>query len=127
MSLCMRIAVILGLISLLGCVKDIKDLKDVPDDKWTVKAGAPVRQNEEEAAQLIKKRLQEGGRELRIDPWVPPPQMSVEKLPRALRSMPKDQYGYPDWTAAVRRGLLVPMDSLGAASKKDVFMFAEGD
>lgn len=126
MSQCIRIAVILGLISLLGCVKDVKDLKDFPPDKWPVKEDAPARQNEEEAAQLIKKRLEEGGRELRIDPWVPPPQMPVGKLPRALQAMPKDQYGYPDWSAAVRRGLLNPMDSIQEPPKKEALMFAEG-
>lgn len=126
MSLYIRIAILFGMISSLGCVREVKDLKDFPEDRGTVQAKIAAKQAEGEAAQAIKKRLEEGHPDLRIDPWVPPQEMPVEKLPRALQAMPKDNYGYPDWTAAVSRGLLSPLNSLEEASNKKGYMFAEG-
>lgn len=118
--------VILGLISLLGCVKDVKDLKDFPGDRSFEKTKQAGVQTEEAVTQAIKERVMEGRTDLRIDPWVPPLDIPIEKLPRALQAMPKDHYGYPDWTAVVRRGMLKPMDSLEEASRKEGFLFAEG-
>lgn len=127
MKLYIRTAIISGMVAaLLGCIRDVKDLKDFPDDRGFEKTKQAGAQTEEEVAQAIKKRVEEGRPDLRIDPWVPPQQMPLENLPRALQAMPKDHFGYPDWTAAVRRGLLNPMDSLEDVSRREAFMFAEG-
>lgn len=126
MSLYIRIAILLGMLSIFACVREVKDLKDFSADRGTVQEKIAAKQTDEEAAQAIKKRLGEKYPELRIDPWVPPPQIPVERLPRALQAMPKDHFGYPDWSAAVKRGLLNPMNSLGEVSKREGYQFAEG-
>src|SRR4030067_1789611 len=100
MSLYIRIAILFGMFSSLGCVRDVRDLKDFPEDRGTVQAKIGAKQAEGEAAQAIKKRLEEGHPDLRVDPWVPPQKMPVVKLPKALQALPKDQYASPCSTMA---------------------------
>ena len=90
MSLCNRMVVILGLISLLGCVKDVKDLKDFPGDRSFEKTKQAGVQTEEAVTQAIKERVMEGRTDLRIDPWVPPLSISRSKsFPGRYRLCPK--------------------------------------
>ena len=44
------------------------------------------------------------------DPLVPPPKKDLDELPFALRYLPKDPYGYPDWARAMDKGFLLPRD-----------------
>jgi len=46
------------------------------------------------------------------EPWIPPVNVASEKLTRALRFFPKDNFGFPDWTAAVNKGILRPKSSI---------------
>lgn len=118
MRLSPGIALVVVLICLPGCVRDVKNLKDFPEDKVAVEARKAAKLAEEEAMQAIKKRFEEKPPETNIfDPWVPPVEIPVEKLSRALQYLPKDKFGYTDWTAAVRKGLLSPLDSLEELSE----------
>ena len=116
MSLKFRIALVLGVTCILGCVSEIKDLKDFPEHKAALEFRKAAKSAEEKAAmEAVKKRMRiEGRQEEReiFDPWLPPAEIANEKLLSALQGLPKDVYGYPDWTAAVRKGLLNPINSL---------------
>ncbi|HHL40066.1 MAG TPA: hypothetical protein ENJ37_06140 [Deltaproteobacteria bacterium] len=46
------------------------------------------------------------------DPWIPPAYRSASSLPKALRAFPKDKFGYPDWTASVQEGIIMPRAGL---------------
>lgn len=114
MSLYLRTAFILVLIYLMGCVRDIKDLKDFPEDREVIEIRNALKKAKEEMEKAIKKKLEERGPEKKVafDPWVSPDYRPIGDLPRALRSLPKDKFGNPDWTAAIKRGLLDPIDSI---------------
>ncbi|OGQ44069.1 MAG: hypothetical protein A3A85_06850 [Deltaproteobacteria bacterium RIFCSPLOWO2_01_FULL_42_9] len=52
------------------------------------------------------------------DFWIPPP--LNPPLVSALRPFPKDFFGYPDWSLAVRRGIISPLDAIkGERIKKE--------
>jgi c(7)-type cytochrome triheme protein len=52
------------------------------------------------------------------DFWIPPPK--DPPLVAALREFPKDFFGYPDWTLAIKRGIINPLDAIkGERVKKD--------
>ncbi|MBI5749046.1 MAG: hypothetical protein HZA00_07955 [Nitrospinae bacterium] len=52
------------------------------------------------------------------DFWIPPP--TNPPLVSALREFPKDSFGYPDWSMAVKRGIINPLDSIkGERVKKE--------
>ncbi len=125
----------LVLLSASGCVKEVRDVKDVKDiddngvsldtvpyykkDSLAFDTKAAVRQADEDAMRAIKRRLEESQRKPDVkifDPWLPPSDVQSEKLTKALRYFPKDKYGYPDWTAAVQRGILKPKGSLNEKS-----------
>ncbi len=77
----------------------------------------------------LKKTQEEEKRRFKIadlgvqmpDPWVPP--SPPASLPPALSGFPKDKYGYPDWTAAVKAGILKPQDSIAKEEKKEETLF----
>lgn len=52
------------------------------------------------------------------DFWVPPPQNPP--LVAALKEFPKDYFGYPDWSKAVKRGIINPLEIIrGERVKKE--------
>lgn len=126
-----RIIVLFSAVVLIpACVKEVKDISQLKDENTGALETVPyyqkgtamfdtrasVRQAEEEATQAIRKRLAEDkkkpGDTKIFDPWLPPDDVQSEKLSQALKFLPKDKYGYPDWTAAVQRGILKPKDSI---------------
>ncbi|MBI3585020.1 MAG: hypothetical protein HY096_13880 [Nitrospinae bacterium] len=58
-----------------------------------------------------------------VDFWTSPSRDPL--LPPALRELPKDAFGYPDWTAAVRQGIIEPIDSLSGQEPKKEEEFNE--
>ncbi len=127
----------LGL-GLAGCVKEVKDVKEIESSQGLTavpyvppgtaafsSAGAEkLSQTDEEAAkQAIQKRVEEmaqqkGEKPKIFDPWIPPDDIKSEKLYKALRILPKDKYGYPDWSAAATKGIIKPRDSIGPSQPK---------
>jgi c(7)-type cytochrome triheme protein len=57
------------------------------------------------------------------DFWMPP--QKDPQLPPALKGLPKDAFGYPDWTAAVKLGIIEPIDSLSGQELKKEEEFNE--
>lgn len=75
-------------------------------------------QRDDELGDLIKKRIETSGREVVvIDPWVDPVVRDPAELHAELRILPRDSFGYPDWSAAVRQDLVNPR---GTVSQDDV-------
>ncbi len=69
------------------------------------------RVDKKDIAEEIRKRIQAQLIRLGIpDPLSPPATRGFEDLPLALRYLPRDPYGYPDWTRAMEDGLLLPRD-----------------
>ncbi|MBI3754394.1 MAG: hypothetical protein HY266_10215 [Deltaproteobacteria bacterium] len=114
-----------------GCTKNIKEASESPgldtipfypknssafDTKAALKALEEEKKAEEQRkagfVEEIKQRVEQSAPDLRIDPWIPPAVRKPEELPKALRGFPKDAYGYPDWVAAVREGIIKPRGSL---------------
>jgi c(7)-type cytochrome triheme protein len=80
----------------------------------------------------VEKTMKEGGVAFWFnipDPWVPPKKRGVLDVSAALRRMPKDVFGYPDWTAGVRAGMLKPRWTLKPEKegeyRKDYLEFLE--
>ncbi|MBI5235706.1 MAG: cytochrome c3 family protein [Deltaproteobacteria bacterium] len=125
-------------IGLMGCVKEVKDVKEIESSKgltavpylppgtaaFSSTGAEKLSQTDEEAAkQAIQKRVEEmaqqkGEKPKIFDPWIPPDDIKSEKLYKALRILPKDKYGYPDWSAAVTKGVIKPRDSIGPVAPK---------
>lgn len=57
------------------------------------------------------------------DFWTPLPKNPP--LSPALKEFPKDAFGYPDWTAAVRQEIIEPIDSLSGQEPKKEEEFNE--
>lgn len=107
-----RVLLLLALFCVLGCVRDVKDLNDFPEDRVSIEIRKAAKKVEKEAMASMKKRYRvKEGNEI-FDPWKPPIKQKNEKLYIALQYLPKDKYGYPDWQAAARRGLLTPINSI---------------
>ena len=123
-----RIIVIIVILCVLGCVRDIKDLKDFPEDRVAVEIRKSAKRVEKQAIASMKKRYRvTQGNEI-FDPWKPPIKIKNEKLYIALQYLPKDKYGYPDWQAAARKGLLNPINSIDEyfEKKNDPSLLREG-
>ena len=43
-----------------------------------------------------------------VDPWTDPVRLNPAMLPPAVRSLPKDAFGYVDWSASYRDGFVNP-------------------
>lgn len=125
------LCILVGIIHIYGCTKDIKEVTSSPgldtipfyqknssafDTKTAVKSNEGEKQETNKEAVFIediKKRVDTQTFSLKIpDPWVPPVYIKPEKLPPALRGFPKDKYGYPDWVAAVKQGIIMPRGSI---------------
>jgi c(7)-type cytochrome triheme protein len=126
-----------GLIFVYGCtaVKEVEQIEEHPGletiphyrkDTFAYNSRLALKRLEvdkeaeesrlEELREMVEERAAEAGS---ADPWVPPPWRCPLQLPIALRYLPKDEYGYPDWQEAVRREMLKPRDS------KDIFIDEE--
>jgi len=141
-----RLCILLGIIFVCGCAKDIKDLSEEPspgldtipfyqkdssafDTKAALQVLEAERRAEEQSkagiSEEIKKRFEGQTTNARMpDPWTPPATIKSTDLPLALKDFPKDVFGYPDWAAAVREGLIKPKDSIEGteeAAVKDIF------
>lgn len=57
------------------------------------------------------------------DPTVPPRIIKKLELPQALRNLPLDPFGYPDWSKAIDRGMIKPRGTLlkGAVEEDKAF------
>lgn len=132
---------IVGMISLYGCAKKGETIKDLekhpglsvvpyyPKDYAFHTGGAleRLRKRErmeklaviEELKRRFKKKRKERPSLVSIpDPWLPPERLSPSDLPLALRFLPKDYFGYPDWEEARRRGLIAPRGNIGLEEEK---------
>lgn len=107
-----RIVLILVFFCILGCVRDVKDLNDFPEDRVSIEIRKAAVRIEKQAVASMKKRYKNEGENGIFDPWKPPIKRKNEKLYIALQYLPKDKYGYPDWQAAARKGLLTPINSI---------------
>lgn len=127
-----RISILLWLIFICGCIKDVKEAGENPgldtipfyptgslafdtrialkimeeDKKLEVQRKAGL---EEELKKRLEVQLSPGDMP---DPWIPPANRKLKDLPPALRGFPKDKFGYPDWTAAVKQEILRPRDTI---------------
>ncbi len=106
-----------------------------PGDSLAFDTEAALKKMEEEEregkrktiVERLKERFKDRGLPLDIpDPWLPLPRVSLSSLPRALRGFPKDSYSYPDWQAAVRKGIIQPKDFLDRKSQ-EAFEEKEGE
>jgi len=141
-----RLCILLGIILACSCTKDIKDVSEGPspgldtipfyqkdssafDTKAALQVLEAEKRTEEQSkagiSEEIKKRFEGQTTNLKIpDPWVPPVTIKSADIPLALRNFPKDKFGYPDWVAAVKEGLIKPKDSIEGieeASVEDIF------
>lgn len=129
-SLC----ILLIITSLSSCTKDIKDVSEgmspgldtIPfyqkgssafDTKAAMKALDEEKKVEEQKKASFIEEMKQKSNELQehgllFDPWIPPATRKPADMPLALRDFPKDKFGYPDWVAAVKQGLLGPRPSL---------------
>ncbi|MEK7841396.1 MAG: c(7)-type cytochrome triheme domain-containing protein [Deltaproteobacteria bacterium] len=130
------LSVLLGIVFICGCTKDIKEVGETPgldtmpvypkgssafDTKAALKAMEEKKKAEEQAeeqgkagfAEEIKKRLE--GRPaptVTWDPWISPAIRPLSDLPPAIRGFPKDKFGYPDWVATAKQGIVKPRGSI---------------
>ncbi|MBI5826345.1 MAG: hypothetical protein HZB22_01235 [Deltaproteobacteria bacterium] len=111
-----------------SCVKEVKDVRDIPEKSPIAVESVPyyqkgslafdtkesINREKDAAAEAIKRRIEGAGKiDFKIfDPWLPPTDVKSEKLAAALQFLPKDYYGYPDWTSAVQKGIIRPQASL---------------
>jgi c(7)-type cytochrome triheme protein len=123
--------------------KDIKDLSEEPssgldtipfyqkgssafDTKAALQALEAEKKAEEQRkagiSEEIKKRFEGQTANSGIpDPWIPPATIKTQDLPLPLKDFPKDIFGYPDWTAAVREGVIRPRGYIGDAAEEGIF------
>lgn len=122
--------IVAAVIFVCGCTKDIKEVAENPsldtipfyargssafDTKAALAALEAEKKLEEQRkagfGEEIKKRVEEQGANLEMpDPWIPPAIIKPAELPPALRGFPKDKFGYPDWTAAVKEEVIKPRE-----------------
>ncbi len=112
-----------------GCLKDVDAPEPTPGldtvpfykigtHEFNTKAALNSRERKDVESQrqfraAVKARVRQTGINIEIpDPWVPPVKVRNEDLPPSLRAFPKDYFGYPDWTAAVKEELIKPRASL---------------
>ena len=127
-----RISILLWLIFICGCIKDVKEVGENPgldtipfylagslafDTKGALKVMEEEKKLEVQRKagleEELKKRLEvQSSRRDVPDPWIPPANRKLKDLPPALRGFPKDKFGYPDWTAAVRQEILKPRGTI---------------
>jgi len=91
---------------------------DFTEEEAKVKMDARLKREREELERK-KGEFQTQAKERWMgDFWIPPP--INPPLVSALREFPKDLFGYPDWSMAVKRGIINPLDSIkGERVKKD--------
>mgnify|MGYP001588258120 CR=1 FL=1 len=130
--------VALAVLALNGCVKDVsspppsRGLSTIPFyDKGsyafsTSSAEADAQRVKEEEAKRkeeisteVKKRVEAAGVSIPFDPWVPPVVRKPYELPQAIRGLPKDKFGYPDWSASFAAGLIKPSSSIEPGGEWD--------
>lgn len=123
--------VALTVLALNGCVKDVsspppsRGLATIPfyaQGSYAFDTGAAeaamqrVKEEEakrkEEISTEVKKRVGETVDFKMFDPWVSPVVRKSYELPQAIRGLPKDYFGYPDWSAAFAAGLIKPSSSI---------------
>lgn len=123
-----RLSILLCVVFICSCTKDIKEVSESPgldtipfyantslafDTKGALKQAEEEKKAEEARKEELKKRLEtQSGKSGLFDPWVPPAAISFKELPPALRGFPKDKFGYPDWTAAAKGGIVKPRSSI---------------
>ena len=56
--------------------------------------------------------MEAAGVSIPFDPWVPQVVQETIELPQAIRGLPKDKFGYPDWSASFAAGLIKPSSSI---------------
>lgn len=120
--------IIAAVVFVCGCTREIKELGENPgldtipfypsgssafDTRAAIKAEEDEKKLEEQRkaglSEEIKKRVEDQGAGLEMpDPWIAPAFIKPIELPLALRGFPKDKFGYPDWTAAVRKEVIKP-------------------
>jgi c(7)-type cytochrome triheme protein len=94
---------------------------------FDTKAALSHIEREKKEEERIRKEI-EGGIVDVSDPRLPPTTRRPSDLPPALRGFPKDKFGYPDWTKAVKQGLIKPSGTLlggketAAAFDRDILM-----
>lgn len=135
---CLSLSVLLGVVFICGCTKNIKDVGESPgldtmpfytkgssafDTKAALKAIEEAEKQQKAGfAEDIKQRVEQKAPDLRIDPWISPAFRKPDEIPLAIRGLPKDKFGYPDWVAAVKQGIIKPRNSLieqGAAVEEE--------
>lgn len=97
-------------------------------DKVEKVEAVPISDEEKKKRDKIKTMLQstmDQQTSMIADPWVSPATRARKDLPIAMRTMPTDYFGYPDWTKAVEDGLLRPKSSIQGGSSDDVASFNE--
>lgn len=72
-----------------------------------------LQKEKEEFSILAKEQLGDSA----FNYWIAPPK-NPDVIP-ALKRFPKDAFGYPDWVAAVKRGIIRPKDSLPNTNKEE--------
>jgi c(7)-type cytochrome triheme protein len=127
---------VFSLLSLPGCVRDVPEIAPDPaldtipyyppgvygfSTPEALDAARRRKEEEErkkqEFAAEIQKRIAAAGTDEFIDPWAPPATRPASDLPEAIRGLPMDAYGYPDWAASAEGGLIKPR---GALTGKEV-------
>lgn len=139
---CIYLYVLLVMVFICGCTKDIiaKDvdksygLDTLPvysngssafDTKAAIKA---MEEEKKRAEQLkagfdeeIKKRLEvQAASTVPWDPWIPPAMRPLLDLPVAMRGFPKDKFGYPDWVATAKKGIIKPRGSISIEEEASI-------
>ena len=128
----------LTVLALGGCVKDVssppasRGLATIPFyakgsyafDTGNAEADArrmkeDEERRKEEISAEVKKRVDVAGAPKLFDPWVPPVVRKSYELPYAIRGLPKDKFGYPDWSAAFAAGLIKPSGSIEPGGEWD--------
>ncbi len=97
--------------------------KDIEDERRLREGFAEALKKRAETEGTIDIKAGPGGDRgagtVKFDPWVAPATRVASDLPLALRGLPKDNFGYPDWTGAVERGFILPRDYIFAEDEGD--------
>lgn len=95
-----------------------------PQDTKVSEISDEEKKKRDKLTESLKSKINKAGIKL-DDPWVPPVTRPRKDLPIAMRTMPTDFFGYPDWSQAVADGLLRPKSSIQGGSSDDVASFNE--
>ncbi|MFZ3072429.1 MAG: cytochrome c3 family protein [Thermodesulfobacteriota bacterium] len=128
---------IIALVLPQGCVKELKTPASSPgldtlphyqagvysfDTKAAVADALRQKEDAEKRKEEITAEVKEKVKSplgKTFDPWVSPEIRTPDDLPPALRPLPKDKFGYPDWTASFIAGLVKPRSDLESAETED--------